>query len=340
MMDTGTSDPKGSVMERLPEMRTVQVSAPEAGQRLDVYLTRVLAEVSRTRIRALIEEQAVLVNDRPAKPSYKVRAGDRIEVELPPPPVLTVHPEPIPLTIVYEDDDLLVVEKPAGMVVHPGAGVSRGTLANALCFHIQGLSARGETIRPGIVHRLDRETSGLLVVAKTTGAHDALAEQFSRREVQKFYLALVIGRMAEREGRIAAPIGRHPTHRTMMAVRPDGHGREALTLYRVREWIGDFSLLEVEPRTGRTHQIRVHLTSIGHPVVGDAVYGRALWTKVKDPALRHAMMHLGRHFLHAYRLRFRHPRSEEMLDFTSPLPEELEAFLALARERAESEKPR
>jgi 23S rRNA pseudouridine1911/1915/1917 synthase len=340
MMETRTSDPKESVMGRLPEIHTLRVSAPEAGQRLDVYLTRALAEVSRTRVRTLIDEQAVLVNDRPSKPSYKVRAGDRIEVELPPPPVLTVNPEPLPLTIVYEDEDMLVVEKPAGMVVHPGAGVSGGTLANALCFHVRNLPARGEATRPGIVHRLDRETSGLLVVAKTGRAHDALAEQFARREVRKFYLALVIGRVAEREGRIAAPIGRHPTHRTMMAVRPDGHGREALTLYRVREWIGDFSLLEVEPRTGRTHQIRVHMTWIGHPVVGDAVYGRALWTKVKDSALRQAMAELGRHFLHAYRLCFRHPRSGEMLDLTSPLPEELEAFLALARARAESETPR
>jgi len=319
-----------------PEIRTVTVSAPEAGARLDVYLTRVLASVSRTRIRALIVDQAVLVNDRPAKPSYRVRAGDRIEIELPPPPPQQLRPEPIPLTIVYEDEDLLVVEKPAGMIVHPGAGVCTGTLANALCFHFRQLSGAGGMMRPGIVHRLDRETSGLLVVAKNERAHDALAEQFSRREVQKFYRALVIGPVTPRQGRIAAPIGRHPVHRTMMAVRPPGQGRDALTLYRVIETIGDFSLLDVEIKTGRTHQIRVHLNWVGHPVVGDTVYGRALWTKVRDPMLREAMARLGRHFLHAYRLGFRHPRSGQRMEFTSPLPEELTAFLALARARAMS----
>jgi len=316
------------------EIRTLTVSASEAGARLDVYLTRALAELSRTRLQALIEDQAVLVNDRPAKPSYRVRAGDRIEIELPPPPTLELRPEPIPLTIVYEDEDLLVVEKPAGMVVHPGAGVSGGTLANALCFYFQQLSVAGGTLRPGIVHRLDRETSGLLVVAKNERAHEALSEQFSRREVQKFYRALVIGQVTPREGCIAAPIGRHPVHRTMMSVRPPGQGRDALTLYRVLETIGDFSLLDVKIKTGRTHQIRVHLHSLGHPVVGDAVYGRALWTKVRDPVLRQAMVQLGRHFLHAYRLGFRHPRSGRKMEFTSPLPEELEAFLALARARA------
>jgi len=320
------------------EMRTLTVSAPEAGIRLDVYLTRALAEgrpeLSRTRIQALIEDQAVLVNDRPAKPSYRVRAGDRIEVELLPPPTLELRPEPIPLAIVYEDEDLVVVEKPAGMVVHPGAGVSTGTLANALCFYFQQLSTTSGPIRPGIVHRLDRETSGLLVVAKNDRAHEVLAEQFSRREVRKFYRALVIGHVTPREGRIAAPIGRHPVHRTMMAIRPPGQGREALTLYRVIEIIGDFSLLDVEIKTGRTHQIRVHFHWLGHPVVGDLVYGRALGTKVRDPVLRQAMAHLGRHFLHAYRLGFRHPRSGRPMEFTLRLPEELEAFLALARARA------
>ncbi len=318
------------------EIRTVTVLASDAGARLDLYLTRALAELSRTRIQALIEDQAVLVNDRPAKPSYRVRAGDRIEIELPPPPTLELRPEPIPLRIVYEDEDLLVVEKPAGMVVHPGAGVSEGTLANALCFYFQQLSVVGGMRRPGIVHRLDRETSGLLVVAKNEPAHDALSEQFSRREVQKFYRALVIGEVTPREGRIAAPIGRHPVHRTLMTVRPPGQGRDALTLYRVIETIGDFSLLDVEIKTGRTHQIRVHFHWLGHPVVGDAVYGRALWTKVRDPVLRQAMTQLGRHFLHAYRLGFRHPRSGRKMDFTSPLPEELAAFLALARARATS----
>jgi len=327
-------------MEPMSEIRTLSVEASEAGQRLDVYLARALAALSRTRLQTLIEEQAVLVNERPTKPSYKVRAGDRIEIELPPPPALDLRPEPIPLAIVYEDDDLLVVEKPAGMVVHPGAGVSSGTLAHALCFHFQRLSTHGGALRPGIVHRLDRETSGLLVVAKNERAHEALAEQFARREVQKFYRALVIGRVAQREGRIAAPIGRHPVHRTRMAVRPPGQGREALTLYRVLEWIGDFSLLDVELKTGRTHQIRVHLASVGHPVVGDAVYGRALWTKVRDRALRQAMAQLGRHFLHAYRLCFRHPRSGEPMDFTSPLPEDLSAFLTAVRARVGSEASR
>ncbi len=323
-------------MSEAPEIEVLTVSAAEAGQRLDVYVARALADLSRTRVGRLIREQAVLVNDRPAKPSYRVRAGDRIEIELPPPPSLDLQPEPIPLSIVYEDEDLLVVEKPAGMVVHPGAGVWTGTLAHALCFHFQKLSSRGGVLRPGIVHRLDRETSGLLIVAKNEWAHEALAEQFSQRQVRKFYRALVIGAIGERQGRISAPIGRHPVRRTLMAVRPAGQGREALTLYRVLELLGDFSLLDVEIKTGRTHQIRVHLAWIGHPVVGDAVYGRALWTKVRDPVLRRAMQELGRHFLHAYRVCFRHPRSGRELDITSPLPEELERFLACVRARTEA----
>jgi len=320
------------------DVRILTVARAEAGERLDHYLARKIPSLSRARLKNLITDHSVLVNDRPIKPSYRVRPGDIIEIELPPPLLVELTPEPLPLDIVYEDDDLVVVNKPAGMVVHPGAGVNQGTLANALVYHFQQLSEGGGALRPGIVHRLDKETSGLMVVAKNNLAHEKLAEQWHRREVGKTYEAIVIGRPGPlgHRGRIDQPIGRHPLHRTMMAVRPKGHGREALTLYRVIELIGDFSRLEVETKTGRTHQIRVHLAWLRFPVVGDAVYGRDLLTRITQPHVRRVVDGLGRHCLHATRLRFAHPRTGAPLEFTSPLPRELETFLAFLREEAAS----
>ncbi|HXF04163.1 MAG TPA: RluA family pseudouridine synthase [Blastocatellia bacterium] len=318
------------------DVRVITVNATEVGERLDQYLARKVLTLSRTRLKNLIADQSVLVNDQPVKPSYRVRSGDIIEIELPPPPVLELIPEPLPLDIVYEDDDLIVINKPAGMVVHPGAGVNRGTLANALAYYFQQLPRAGGGIRPGIVHRLDKETSGLMVVAKSDLAHERLAEQLQHRQVQKLYQALVIGQVGPvgHRGRVDQPIGRHPRHRTMMAVRPRGKGREALTLYRVVELIGEFSLLEIEIKTGRTHQIRVHMAWLGFPVVGDAVYGRDRLTRIKSPEVRRAVDALGRHFLHATRLHFAHPRTGAPLEFASPLPRELETFLAYLREHA------
>lgn len=320
------------------DVQVITVHASEAGQRLDQYLARKVPALSRTRLKNLITDQSVLVNDHPAKPSYRVRSGDIVEIELPPPPLLELIPEPLPLDIVYEDDDLIVINKPAGMVVHPGAGVNRGTVANALAYYFQQLPTVGGMIRPGIVHRLDKETSGLMVIAKSDLAHERLAEQLQQRRVRKLYQALVIGRVGPvgHQGRVDQPIGRHPTHRTVMAVRPRGKGREALTLYRVMELIGEFSLLEIEIKTGRTHQIRVHLAWLGFPVVGDAVYGRDRLSRIKPPELRRAVDALGRHFLHATRLQFAHPRTGALLEFTSPLPRELDTFLAHLRDRVGS----
>lgn len=317
------------------EILVLEVPAEEAGQRLDQYLAKKVADLSRTRIQSLIADQDVLVNDRAVKASYKTRPADKIEIEIPPPPVTELVPEPIPLDVVYEDEDIVVVSKPAGLVVHPGAGVTSGTLANALVSHFRQLSEAAGLIRPGIVHRLDKETSGLMVVAKNDVAHEKLAEQLRLRKVYKSYLALVMGRMdpMKRAGKIDAPIGRHPYHRTMMSVRPEGHGREAVTLYRVVETIGEFSLLEVEIKTGRTHQIRVHLADLGYPVVGDAVYGLGWRTKMKDQGVRSAVEKLGRHFLHAAKLRFEHPRTGQRMEFSSPLPKELDKLLTFLRAR-------
>ena len=295
----------------------------EAGVRLDSYLARRLREFSRTRIQRAIEASDVLVNDCAAKSRYKVQAGDRIEIDLPGPAPAALRPEAIPLEIVHEDDDLIVVDKPAGMVVHPGAGVESGTLANALAYHFNELSGASGATRPGIVHRLDKATSGLLVVAKNDYAHERLSEQFQRRSIFKMYIALVYGRVSKDHGEIDANIGRSSHNRTRMAVLRGGKGRSALTLFEVAERYREFTLLKVQIKTGRTHQIRVHLAHIGHPVVGDSTYGGGRENTIRDAAAKRAVQSLGRHFLHSARLAFDHPRSGSRLDFESPLPPEL-----------------
>src|SRR5205085_596668 len=244
---------------------------------------------------------------------------------LPAPPTVELTPEDIPLDIIHEDDDVVVVNKPAGMVVHPAAGVTSGPLANALGFHCSQLSEHAGAFRPGLVHRLDRDTSGLVVVAKTAQAHENLSEQFRARTVFKSYVALVHGVLKEEKGKIEQPLARDPRNRTRMAVR--GGGRAALSLWRVRRRFARFTLLDVEIKTGRTHQIRVHLAWMKHPVVGDETYGGGRDKTVPDPRLRAAIAALGRQFLHAERLGFRHPRTQEWLSFTAPLPRELQDFL-------------
>lgn len=310
---------------------TFSITGAEAGERLDAYLTARIPDWSRARLQRLIEDGEVLVNGRSAKSSYKVHAGDEIELELTALPGSTFSPEEIPLDIVYEDDDLIVVNKPAGMVVHPAAGVSSGTLANALAFHFSRLSSTGGAGRPGIVHRLDRGTSGLLVVAKTEAAHENLADQFRAREVFKSYVALVHGLFDRERGQIDQPIARDPRNRTRMAVVPGG--RAALSLFRVRASFDRFSLLDVELKTGRTHQIRVHLAWLKHPVVGDEVYGGGRDKTVADPQLRSALAKLHRQFLHAHELGFQHPRTGEALRFKGPLPAELTQLLELIRSK-------
>ncbi len=296
------------------------VAPDEVGERLDRYVAQHMPELSRAAVQRLIAAGEITVNHAPAKASYRLEEGDLVEVMLPPPAAAKPEPQPIPLDIVYEDDCLVVLNKPAGLVVHPAHGHAAGTLLNALLARYPELRAwPPEEGWPGLVHRLDRDTSGLLVVARTPEARAALRAQFRARTVHKIYLALVIGQPRLERARIEAPIGRDPHERKRMAVVSEG-GREASTEYRVLERLGDYALLEVQPETGRTHQIRVHLAAIGHPVVGDRVYGPA-----------RQRLALGRLFLHAARLTFRHPATGGEMTFTAPLPAELEAVLERLR---------
>jgi 23S rRNA pseudouridine1911/1915/1917 synthase len=308
------------------------ITPEQAGRRLDQFLAIQLPETSRARVQQLIEQQKVLVNDTPAKASLRLRGGERITVLGPPQlPPLRAIAEEIPLDIVYEDDDLAVINKPAGMMVHAGAGATedqrnRGTLVNALLHRFGKLSGVSGELRPGIVHRLDKNTSGLIVVAKNDESHRQLAAQFAGRQVNKTYTALVHGWVKQDQATVRSSISRDPVRRTRMTTRRPG-GRDAVTHYTVRrriQWAaGKFTLLEVHIDTGRTHQIRVHLASLGHPVVGDALYGapREL-AKEKGGKLS-----LDRNFLHAGALQFLHPRSGATLSFSRPLPAELEKFL-------------
>ena len=301
--------------------------ADAPGLRLDAFLASNISGWSRARLQRLIDDEDVLVNGKPVKSSYKLRAGDEIEVELATAAGTDFTPEDIPLDIVFEDDALIVVNKPAGLVVHPASGNYSGTLANALAFHFQNLSKRAGDIRPGIVHRLDKETSGLMVVAKTEAVHEHLADQFRAREVFKSYVALVHGVVKQDSGRIEQPVARDPHARTRMAVRAGGRG--ALSLYKVRQRYQSFTLLDVELKTGRTHQIRVHLAWLKHPVVGDEVYGGGRDKTVRNVRIRAAIRKLGRHFLHAEQLRFTHPVNHERLQFVAPLPVELDKLLTV-----------
>lgn len=304
---------------------TFRVADTDAGARLDSYLAARIEGWSRARLQRLIEDGDALVVGRTVKSSYKLRAGDEIEVELTPPPSANFAPENIPLEIVYEDEELVVVNKPAGLVVHPAAGVAGGTLANALAFHFQQLSNLSGAVRPGIVHRLDRDTSGLMVVAKQESAHENLQDQFRDRTVFKSYIALVHGRVKEEKAEIDQPLARAPKNRTRMAVVRAG--RAALSLYRVRRRFDRFTLLDVQIKTGRTHQIRVHLAWLKHPVVGDETYGGGRDKTVPDARLRARINALGRQFLHAETLGFHHPRTLEWMRFTAPLPPPLAGFL-------------
>jgi 23S rRNA pseudouridine1911/1915/1917 synthase len=317
--------PDESAAEPGAEALTFEVSEAEAGERLDAFLAARIEGTSRMTIKRYVEDGDVLVGGRAAKPSYRLSAGEKLEVEIPAPPPVDLTPENIPLDIIHEDEDLVVVNKPAGLVTHPAAGVRAGTLANALAFHFKNLSKHAGEFRPGIVHRLDRDTSGLIVVAKNARAHENLSDQFRARTIFKSYVALGHGRAERDSGRVEQPIGRDPRHRTRMAVVRGG--REALSLWRVRQRLARFTLFDVEIKTGRTHQIRVHLASIKHPVVGDATYGGGRDRNLPDNALCARIAALGRLFLHAERLSFKHPRTSETLSFSAPLPAELREFL-------------
>jgi len=324
------------------------------GKRLDAFLAEQVEGWSRARLQRLIDGGDVLVNAKAAKPSYKLREGDEIDVDLVEAPVERFEPEDIPLDIVYEDEFLAVINKPAGMVVHPGAGIPNGTLANAIAWHFRSeppavvgglaepkgnnevsetsddafgnppLTSSGSD-RVGIVHRLDKDTSGLILVAKDEKTHEALAEQFRTRTVEKSYVALVHGSPRENKGTIDRPIARDRWHRTKMTVA--ANGREALSIWKVRQRFEKFTLLEVEIKTGRTHQIRVHLASINHPVVGDATYNEGRDNTIANADIKKAVQKLDRFFLHSERLAFAHPNTKERLSLFCELPGELAQLL-------------
>jgi 23S rRNA pseudouridine1911/1915/1917 synthase len=299
------------------------VTEEDSGKRLDTFLAERIEGWSRSRLQSAIANEDVTVGGRTAKASYKIRPGDEIDVELPTPADERFEPENIPLDVCYEDEYLAVINKPAGMIVHPGAGVSGGTLANAIAYHF-GLKSDGMTPgvnRVGIVHRLDKDTSGLIVVAKDEATHEWLAAQFRMRRVVKRYVALVHGSTRENSGEIDRPIARDRRNRTRMTVSADG--RRAITIWRVRRRFVKFTLLDVDIRTGRTHQIRVHLSSIHHPVVGDAVYNEGRDKTISNPEIRKAVARLGRFFLHSEYLAFRHPKTRETVEFSASLPSEL-----------------
>lgn len=289
----------------------IELVVDSGGSRLDKYIAE-HCELSRSHIQQLIAAGRVLLNGQPAKASRKVIPGQSIVVAVPPPAITSLDPENIPLDIVYEDDYIMVIDKPAGLTVHPGPGHRSGTLVNAILAHCPHLMAIKGSIRPGIVHRLDKDTSGLMMVAKNDVAQVSLSAQIETRAIKKGYLALVSGHVSPTQGTIEAPIGRHPKDRKRMAVISTG--REARTFYQVKEYPGNYSLLHVQTETGRTHQIRVHFSSIGHPVIGDAVYG-----KKSDL--------VGRHFLHAHRLGFHLPPGGDFVEFESALPLDLKEAL-------------
>ena len=331
------------------EPRTIEVSPEAKGQRLDQFLAAQLEGVSRSRVQLLLDQGDVLVNGEREKASLKLRGGESITITGEPHPApLRATPEDIPLQVVFEDNDLAVVNKPAGMMVHAGSGQSddarsRGTLVNAILFRFNKLSSSAGELRPGIVHRLDKDTSGLIVVAKNDRTHAALAEMFSSRSIKKTYIALVQGHVERARGTINASVGRDPVRRTRMTAKPQDNARSAVSHYevvqRLENRFGKFTLVKVRIETGRTHQIRVHMASIGHPVVGDTLYGgpghltdqvasQAAQSKAARRNAEPERLRLGRNFLHAARLEFPHPRTGKLLELEAPLPSELEAFLA------------
>jgi 23S rRNA pseudouridine1911/1915/1917 synthase len=333
----------------MAEQRTIEALAEAKGQRLDLFLAAQLEGVSRSRVQLLIDQGDVLVDGLHEKASLKLRGGERIDITGEPHPApLKATAEEIPLDVIYEDADLAVINKPAGMMVHAGSGQNeearnRGTLVNALLYRFKALSATGGDLRPGIVHRLDKETSGLIVVAKNDRTHAALAELFSSRQIKKTYIALVQGAVERARGTINTNVGRDPQRRTRMTTKPLGDARAAVSHYevvrRLANRFGKFTLVRVRIETGRTHQIRVHMASIGHPVVGDTLYGgsghltdqvasQAATSKAARRKAEPEKLKLGRNFLHAAQLEFPHPSTGKLLQLEAPLPAELEEFLS------------
>ena len=301
------------------------VSKTDSGKRLDVFLHEKLPEHSRSFLQRLIKDSTVLVNSKTAKMSHKVTAGENIAVLIPEPKPASPKPENIPLKIIYEDSDLLVIDKPSGMVVHPAAGNYSGTLVNALLYHCKDLSGIGGVLRPGIVHRLDKETSGLMVVAKNDKAHIFLSSQLKERTLTREYFAIVKGILPLNYGEIAKPLGRHISDRKKMSVNTK-KGREALTKYYVVERFKKHSLVKVALQTGRTHQIRVHFQDLGFPLLGDRIYGGRLTEEEKNLGIK-----IPRQALHARHIKFIHPATKELMEFKSKLPEDIEEVLKVLR---------
>lgn len=301
------------------------VPAVREGQRLDLYLAEMISGVSRSRLSTLIRQGLVRVNGRVSKAGSRITGGDCIEVTLPPPEPLTIGAEKVEFTVLHEDDDLLIIVKPPGVVVHPAAGHKSGTLVHGLLAHCTNLSGISGVERPGIVHRLDKDTSGVMVIAKNDRSHHGLVELFQTRQVKKVYHAIVVGRLTTKTGCISQPIGRHPSNRKKMAVLIQG-GREAVTCWSVlEEFAGPLTYLEVRPQTGRTHQIRVHMAHLGHPVAGDAIYGTRQQKQAAD------IYGIERQCLHAYSLAFVHPVNGEAMEFISPLWPDMQVILETLR---------
>ena len=316
-----------------PSSRLFTVDHGQSGQRLDVFLAQNDQSLSRSRVKRAIEEGEALVNDLAPKPAQRLKEGDVVRLDLKPAKEALAVGQEIPLNIIYEDAGIIVINKEAGMVVHPAPGNYDHTLVNALLFHCSDLSGIGGVLRPGIVHRLDKGTSGLIVAAKSDAAHRSLTAQFKNHEVEKTYLALVWGDIKGDRGEIILPVGRHPGDRKKMSTK-SRRGRDAITYWKVKERFGLATLLEVEIKTGRTHQIRVHLSDRGYPVVGDAVYGNASKIRtVTDTALKAQFKALNRQALHAARLSFIHPQSGERVVFEAEMPEDMAGLCAQLRHR-------
>jgi 23S rRNA pseudouridine1911/1915/1917 synthase len=307
-----------------------EFSDAQHGLRLDRALAELMPEHSRSALARLIEEGRVSLDGRKAeKSSMRVAAGQRVEIEIPPPAPSGIASQDLPLTILFEDDDLVIIDKPAGVVVHPAAGHSDRTLVNALLFHVRNLSGIGGEVRPGIVHRLDKDTSGVMVIAKNDAAHRKLAAEWGTDRVRKEYLAIVYGTPKQQRATIDAPIGRDPRNRKRMSVVKSG--RSAVTEYAIEQPLRHASLLRLRLRSGRTHQIRVHLKHLGHPIIGDPLYSGPQWRGIPDKRIQKAIAAFPRQALHAARLTIPHPRTGETMTFESPLPEDMRELLAALR---------